>query len=104
MFCTTPEKSLFKNLSTEEASKLVEIFLCQPSSSWDDVVDSVGWRKVPSTYLVAENDATLDSDLQLQMAEMAGCDVERCNAGHCCMIRQPGRCTEVVRKAVGKVL
>lgn len=104
MFCVTPEKLLFNDLSPEEASVWVEKLSCQPSSGWDDVVDYVGWKKVSSVYLVAENDAILKKDLQLQMAEMAGSQVDRCNAGHCVMIGQPEKCLEVVRKAAGEHL
>lgn len=104
MFCVTPEKLLFNDLSPEEASRWAKSLSCQPSSGWDDVVDYTGWKKVPSVYLVAENDAILNKDMQLQMAEMAGSEVERCTAGHCCMIGQPERCADVVRKAAGEVL
>ena len=104
MFCTNPEKWLFNDLSPKDAPVWAEKLLCQPSSGWDDVVDYVGWKKVSSVYLVAENDALLNKDLQLQMAEMAGSEVDMCNAGHCIMIGQPEKCLEVVRKAAGERL
>ena len=99
MFCINPEKLLFNDLSPNDTPVWVEKLSCQPSSGWDDVVDYIGWKKVPSVYLVAENDALLNKDLQLQMAEMAGSKVERCSAGHCVMIGQPEKCLEIVRKA-----
>lgn len=104
MFCVTPEKFLFNDLSPEEASKWVERLSCQPANGWDDIVDYVGWKHVPSVYLVTENDAIINKELQLQMAQLAGSEVETCNAGHCCMIGQPDRCLEIVRKAAGEVL
>ena len=104
MFCVTPETLLFNDLSPEEASKWVKRLSCQPSSGWDDVVDYGGWKNVPSVYLVCEGDAILNQEMQLLMAQRAASEVERCSAGHCCMIGQPERCLEVVRKASGEVL
>ena len=104
MYCVTPEKLLFNDLSAEDATEWVKTLSCQPSSGWDDIIDYAGWKKVPSVYLIAEGDAILSKDLQLEMAKMAGSEVERCSAGHCCMIGQPEKCLEVVRKAAGEVL
>ena len=104
MFCVTPEKLLFNDLSPEEAAKWVKKLSCQPPRGWDDVVDYVGWKNVPSVYLVSEGDALLNKEMQLQFAQRAASEVERCSAGHCSMIGQPERCLEVVRKAAGEVL
>lgn len=104
MFCSTPEKLLFNDLSSEEAARWVQNLSCQPSRDWDDVVDHAGWKDVPSVYLVAEDDALLSKNMQLEMAKTAGSKVETCSAGHCCMIGQPERCAAVVRKAAGEVL
>ena len=104
MFCVTPGKLLFNDLTPEEASQWVEKLSCQPASGWDDVVDYVGWKHVPSVYLVTEKDAIINKEMQFQMAQLAGSEVEACNAGHCCMIGQPDRCLEIVRKAAGEVL
>ena len=104
MFCASPEKLLFNDLSAEDAMEWTRTLSCQPSSGWDGAIDYVGWKKVPSVYLIAEGDAILSRDMQLEMAEMAGSQVERCSAGHCCMIGQPERCLEAVRRAAGDVL
>ena len=104
MFCVTPEKLLFNDFSAEDAMEWTKTLSCQPSSGWDGPIDYVGWKKVPSVYLIAEADAILSKDMQLEMAETAGSQVERCSAGHCCMIAQPERCLEVVRRAAGEVL
>ena len=104
MFCATPEKFLFNDLSPEEASKWAKKVSCHPSRGWDDVVDYAGWKNVPSVYLVSEGDALLNTEMQLQFAQMADSEVERCSAGHCSMIGQPERCLEVVRKAAGEIL
>lgn len=104
MYCISPEKLLFNDLRAEDTTEWAKSLSCQPSSGWDGVIDYVGWKKVPSVYLVAEGDAILSKDIQLQMAETAGSQIEKCSAGHCCMIGQPERCLEVVRRAAGEVL
>ena len=104
MFCVTPEKLLFNDLSPEEAAKWAKKLSCHPSRGWDGVVDYVGWKKVPSVYLVSEVDALLSEEMQLDFAKRAASEIERCSAGHCLMIGQPERCLEVVRKAAGEVL
>lgn len=104
MYCRDPKNILFNDLSPSDASYWISKLSCQPASGWDDVVDYVGWKNVPSTYLLCEQDALLDLEMQTQMAKWAGSEIERCNAGHCCMIGQPQRVMEVVRKAAGEVL
>ncbi|KAL8760292.1 MAG: hypothetical protein Q9184_003387 [Pyrenodesmia sp. 2 TL-2023] len=102
MFCRTPKDLLFNDLSDSDAALWISKLSCQPSSGWDDVVDFAGWKHVPSVYLLCEQDAILKPEMQLQMAQMAGSEIERCSAGHCCMIGQPERVVEVVRKAAGE--
>ncbi|KAL8787998.1 MAG: hypothetical protein Q9213_001890 [Squamulea squamosa] len=104
MYCHDPISLLFNDLPPATATSWVSKLRCQPSSGWDDVVDYVGWKNVPSVYVLCEQDAVLKPEMQLQMAQMAGSVVEKCNAGHCCMIGQPEKVVEVVRRAAGEEL
>ncbi|KAI4117273.1 MAG: hypothetical protein LQ338_007580 [Usnochroma carphineum] len=90
MYCHTPKDLLFNDLSPSDASHWVSRLACQPSSGWDDVVDFVGWKNVPSVYLHCEQDALLKPEMQMQMAEMAG--------------SKPEKVVEVVRRAAGEKL
>lgn len=65
-------------------------------------MDYVGWKNVLSAYLICEQDAALPPEMQKQMAERAGSEIEKCNAGHCCMIGQRERVVEVVEMAAGE--
>lgn len=104
MYCHTPEALLFKDIPPSDASYWVSKLSCQPSSGWDDVVDHAGWKSVPSVYLLCEQDAILNPEMQMQMASMAGSEIERCSAGHCCMIGQPEKVVNVVRRAAGEMI
>ncbi|KAL8993469.1 MAG: hypothetical protein Q9169_006325 [Polycauliona sp. 2 TL-2023] len=104
MYCVNPAGLLFNDLPPSIAASWVAKLKCQPSSGWDDVVDYSGWKHVPSVYLICEKDAVLPPDMQKQMAERAGSEVETCDAGQRCMISQPEKVVEVVEKAVGKIV
>ena len=76
----------------------------QPASGWDGTVTYAGWNNTPSVYLCCEVDAVIPPALQHQMVEMAGSEVETCDAGHMVMLRLPEKVVEVIRKAAGEVL
>ena len=100
MHCKDPEKMLFGDLASEEATKWTKTLQMQPAAGWDDTVTYGVWKDVPSVYLVCEGDACIPAAVQLQMAERAGSKVERCAAGHMPMLSMPDRVVEVVRAAV----
>lgn len=103
MYCVDAAGLLFNDLAPDTASSWISKLRCQPSSGWDDVVDYVGWKDIPSVYLLCEQDALLSPEMQTQMADRANSEIEKCDAGHCCMIGQPQRVLEVVEKAAGQV-
>ncbi|KAI4249838.1 MAG: hypothetical protein L6R42_008892 [Xanthoria sp. 1 TBL-2021] len=102
MYCANPANLLFNDLPPASASSRVSKLQCQPSSGWDDVVDYVGWKDVHSAYLICEQDAALPPEMQKQIAERAGSEIETFNARYCCMIGQPERVVEVVEMAAGE--
>ncbi|KAI4098048.1 MAG: hypothetical protein LQ339_006616 [Xanthoria mediterranea] len=103
MYCIDAAGLLFNDLAPDTALTWISKLRCQPSSGWDDVVDYVGWKDIPSVYLLCEQDALLSPEMQTQMADRANSEIEKCDAGHCCMIGQPQRVLEVVEKAAGQV-
>ncbi|KAL8753699.1 MAG: hypothetical protein Q9199_004867 [Rusavskia elegans] len=102
IYCANPANLLFNDLPSTSASSWVAKLQCQPSSGWDDVVDYVGWKNVPSAYLICEQDAVLHPEMQKQMAERAGSEIEKCNAGHYRMIGRPEWMVEAVEMAAGE--
>ena len=103
MYCIDAAGLLFNDLAPDTASTWISKLRCQPSSGWDGVVDYVGWKDIPSVYLLCEQDALLSAEVQTQMADRANSEIKTCDAGHCCMIGQPQRVLEVVEKAAGQV-
>ena len=104
MWCKDAKAALFNDLTDDEAETWLARLQHQPASGWGDKITYVGWKDIPSVYLCAERDALLPSSIQLQMAGMAGSQVETCNSGHMVMLSQPEKVVEVIKKAAGEVI
>jgi hypothetical protein len=99
MHCLSPESTLFSDLNEAETQKWMKELKCQPSEGWDGTTTYCGWRDIPSVYLICEGDKVLPEAVQVQVSEMAGCDVVRCKAGHMVMLSMPEEVVDVIKKA-----
>lgn len=99
LHCLTPEKLLFNDLDDETAKTWVKKLQSQPASDWDDAITYCGWKDVPSVYLVCEGDRCVPAPVQLQLAETAGSQIEKCAAGHMATVSMPEKVVEVIVKA-----
>ncbi|MCJ1402764.1 hypothetical protein MMC11_005985 [Xylographa trunciseda] len=99
MTCAMPEKILFNDLDDADREKWTKALKPQPAEGWDGTVTYCGWKDVPSVYLICESDGAIPPPLQLQLAEMAGSQIEKCNAGHMPMLSMPERVVEVITSA-----
>ncbi len=99
MHCLNTRHGLLSDLDDVEAGKWIPRLQCQPAEGWDGTTTYCGWRDVPSTYLVCEGDQLLPTGLQEQFAQLAGAEVERCPAGHMCMLTAKDKVADVIRKA-----
>ena len=63
-----------------------------------------GWKYIPSTYLVCENDMAIPVVAQEAMIGQPGANftVERCTASHSPFLSMPDYTAEVVRRAAGE--
>ena len=102
MFCVNPEQTLFNDVDPATASKYMAAIQHQPASGWDDTITYAGWTKIPSTYLICENDACVPPPMQRQMAEAAKCKVVTCNNGHMVVVGSPEVVVDVIIAAVKK--
>jgi pimeloyl-ACP methyl ester carboxylesterase len=104
MWCKDVRGSLFNDFSEADAEKWIAKLNCQPSSGWDLETKYAGWREVETTYLVCENDQVLPSQVQEQMAGLAGSAIVKCGAGHMVQITMPEKVVEIIRKAAREVV
>jgi pimeloyl-ACP methyl ester carboxylesterase len=102
MYCIEPRKTLFNDLAAVVAESWIPTLQCQPATNWTDVIEYAAWTDIPSAYLVCENDAASPMEKQLQFAELAGSDIEHCDAGHMVMLSQPEVVVEFIRRAAGE--
>ncbi|ESZ98066.1 hypothetical protein SBOR_1597 [Sclerotinia borealis F-4128] len=99
MYCATPEKLLFNDLSENDVEKWKKALKSQPASGWDGTITYAGWKDVPSVYLVCENDQCIPQPLQEQLAGAAGSRIEKCTAGHMVMLSMPRKVADIIISA-----
>lgn len=98
----SPLTTLYIDISTPLATTYLSALSSPPATGWEnEAVTYCRWRDIPSVYLVCEGDALLPPQIQREIAEMAGAEVERCGAGHMVFSSEGERVVEVVRRAAG---
>ena len=100
MFCADARNGLFNDLGDVEAEKWISVLQCQPAEGWGGTTTYCGWREVPSTYLICEGDQLLPTERQEQFAQLAGAKIEKCSAGHMCILSAKEKVVSVIREAV----
>ena len=78
----------------------MRVLQSQPAEVWDGTGTYCGWRDIPSTYLVCEDDQLWPSAMQIQTAELAGSKIIQCGAGHMPMLSMPGKVVEVIESVI----
>lgn len=94
MFCKNPDFTLFNGVPEDVKAKYQPLMKHQPSSNWDGTVSYVGWDKVPSMYIVADEDNCLSRQTQEIMAGLARCKVEHVPLGHMALLSGPEQIAE----------
>ncbi len=61
------------------------------------------WKSKPSWYIVANNDRTVQPDLQRFLAKRMGATIRSVDSSHVAMLSQPGFVVDVIRAAVSAV-
>ncbi|KAL2827112.1 Alpha/Beta hydrolase protein [Aspergillus pseudoustus] len=88
-YCRNPDELLFHDVDPAVAKKYEAFFKCQPAEGWAGNCTYTGWDKVPSTYILAENDKVLPPQVQEICAGIAKSDVIRIPTGHVPMLSEP---------------
>ncbi|KAI0123418.1 Alpha/beta hydrolase fold-1 [Xylariales sp. AK1849] len=96
IICNTPEKILFNDLSPEEASKWITQLQPEPVEGWEAQLTYMGWRDIPSTYILCEKDNIIPPALQEQFAALSQSRLERIPASHMAQVSQPSAVAEIV--------
>ncbi|MDH2393554.1 alpha/beta fold hydrolase [Streptomyces sp. HNM0663] len=80
--------AFYADVSEEEAARAVRRLVPQSSRSFSDRVTKAGWRAVPSTYIVCEQDQALPSEEQEKLAVRAHA-VHRLQSSHSPFLSMP---------------
>ncbi|KAE8353293.1 alpha/beta-hydrolase [Aspergillus coremiiformis] len=99
LLCAQPDTLLFHDLAEEDRVKWLARIQPQPARGWNGRTRYVGWKDVPSVYLLCEEDRILPASLQEEMASLAGSKIIRCSAGHMPQLSQPDKVVDVIKAA-----
>lgn len=91
-----PREVLFHDVPEPEASAAVARLVPQSLASLRAVPTRAAWHRIPSTYVVCEDDHTFPTAAQDVLARRA-LRVRRLPGGHSPMLARPARLAEIVR-------
>ena len=90
--------SLFHDMPHADAEKWQSHIQVQPlMEQWQVLNTYCGWREVPSTYILSEQDRLIPAAFQEQLAGLAGSKVVRVDGGHLAIL---SRAEEVARTVI----
>jgi pimeloyl-ACP methyl ester carboxylesterase len=88
----------------EQEQKLVWATHVPPDANlFNEKADGTAWRSKPSWYIVANNDRTVQPDLERFVAKRMGATTYEVDSSHVAMLSQPGLVLDVIRAAASAV-
>jgi pimeloyl-ACP methyl ester carboxylesterase len=98
----SPRTSLYADLSDEQAAAAQSRLIAQTASSFAGRVTAAGWRTIPSTYIVSDQDRAIPPAMQQEMAAAAGADIVHLDSSHSAFLSMPGELADVILDVIGK--
>ena len=88
----------------EQEQRLVWATQCVPAADlFNQKLDGTAWRTKPSWYIVANNDRTVQPDLERFVAKRMGAHTYDVDSSHVAMLAQPGFVLDVIRTAANSI-
>lgn len=99
----------YHDIPSEEADERVTVLRPQAHVTFLDKTKSAAWRKIPSSYLICENDRPLPLAIQEEMIarvkkEGGEIETERLFVSHSPHLAMPEKVAEFIRRAAGEDL
>jgi pimeloyl-ACP methyl ester carboxylesterase len=89
---------------SEQEQKLVWATQGVPAVDlFNQKLDGTAWRTKPSWYIVANNDRTVQPDLERFVAKRMGAHTYDADSSHVAMLSQPGFVLDVIRTAANSI-
>ncbi len=88
----------------EQEQRLVWATQCVPAADlFNQKLDGTAWRTKPSWYIVANNDRTVQPDLERFVAKRMGAHTYDVDSSHVAMLAQPDFVLNVIREAANSI-
>ncbi|WP_138731559.1 alpha/beta fold hydrolase [Modestobacter excelsi] len=92
----TPAEVFYNDVSPELTARSVARVSAHSLAAFDQPLTNAGWKSVPSTYVISEQDQAIPVFAQEAMAQRAG-EVLRMDTGHSPFLSQPGELAGLLR-------
>ena len=88
----------------EQEQRLVWATQCVPAADlFNQKLDGTAWRTKPSWYIVANNDRTVQPDLERFVAKRMGAHTYDVDSSHVAMLSHPDFVLDVIREAANSI-
>lgn len=92
------------DLSEQEQNIVWATHYAPAADLFTQKIDGTAWRSKPSTYIVANNDRTVNPELERFVAKRMDADIHAVDSSHVAMLSNPGFVTDVIRTAAGALM
>ena len=69
------------------------------SAAFEQSINSIAWKTIPSWFLVTQSDRAINPDLQRFMANRIGAQITEVNSSHVAFISHPNEVAELIKTA-----
>jgi pimeloyl-ACP methyl ester carboxylesterase len=97
---TRPAEIFYNDCSDEVAAEAAAQLQPQTRESFSQPVTEVGWRDVPTTYVICERDHAIPVPAQEMLSQRAGA-VRRLDASHSPFLSKPDEIVEIIAELAG---
>jgi pimeloyl-ACP methyl ester carboxylesterase len=84
-----PRTSLYGDLNDDQANFAESILVNQTMRSFVDRVTAAGWKDIPTSYIITDEDKAIPPAMQAEMAEHAKATIHHIVSGHSPFLSQP---------------
>jgi pimeloyl-ACP methyl ester carboxylesterase len=93
----------FNDVPHDEAQKWAHKTCPEPTMGWGEQLTYMGWRDIPSHYIICEKDGMLPVEVQDSFARLAGSTLVRMDAGHFPQVSKPEELARIIDQITAKV-
>jgi pimeloyl-ACP methyl ester carboxylesterase len=85
----SPRTSLYGDLDDNQAGFAESILVNQTTRSFVDRVTAAGWKEIPTSYIITDQDNAIPPAMQAEMAETAKATIYHISSGHSPFLSEP---------------